>query len=508
MPSVRSERLRRLAGLLAGQFLHEALTTTLRASLLVGVVAALLANWGAWRYFQSSFDAHDLRRAAAHATQPPTAVAVLGIDDAGYESWFGGRSPLDRARLAALLQALDEALPQTRGFLIDLDLAPLSDDPADPVLAVLLRHPGRWVLADPVLRDADDTPLRQAWRARLCAAGVHLGLPLVPTAFGYADGAWQFSGSLAQVALAVDGQAAPAPAGGGCQAWQQARAAAARQPDGMPARLAAPLAITTLSQGLVVPFSGEVDDSVQLLAAQPPRWLVIGGMWGPHDRIDTPAGLRYGLMVHAAGLQGGLDGERSVGLVGRLTVGWLALSALGVVLALLQRLMEARLGPWGTQPALQARWPGHAFAAQRLWPGVQVLLVLAWLLAVAEALAWCHAHTGLWVATAPAAALVLVRTTLGWGWGQNKVRTFNSLSQAWEVTAMEPLRRDLQSLRDCWHRARGRAAPGTESAPAAAATPRPSHWRNAAEAALVLSSLAVQTVIPAAALVWLLLRQA
>lgn len=502
---MRSERLKRLAGQLAGQFLHEALTSTLRASLLVGVVATLLSHWGGWRYFQSSFDAHDLRRAAAHATHPPTAVAVLGIDDAGYERWFGGRSPLDRARLAALLQAVDDALPQARGFLIDLDLAPLADDPADPVLAALLRHPGRWVLADPVLRDADDTPLRQAWRARLCAAGVHLGLPLVPTAFGYAEGAWQFAGSLAQVALAVDGgQAAPAPspapAGGSCQAWQQARAAAARQADGMPARLAAPLAITTLSQGLVVPFSGEVDDSVQLLAAQPPRWVVIGGMWGPHDRIDTPAGLRYGLMVHAAGLQGGLNGERSVGLAARLTVGWLALSLLAVLLALLQQQMATRLGPWASA---SGPWPGHTFLAQRLWPGGQLALVLIYLLVLTEALAWWHARTGLWIAAAPAAALVVMRTTLGWGWGQNRVVIHEGLREAWRATVLAPLRRDLQSLRDCWARARAHHRPAAEPP---AGLPVPSAWRNAVEALLVLVSLAMQTVLPMAMLMWLLLH--
>lgn len=463
--------------LLAIRVFREAQVSTLRGNLVIFGSMLLLSTTGVWRYMASSFDAHDMRRAVAHGSAPNApAVVVIGIDDQGYSRYFGGRSPLDQGRLAALLQALDAAAPTAGTIVVDLDLTPLPGEDRAALFAVFKRAPARWVLADVPAGQADGAAGRAAWRAALCTLGVRLASPLVPTTFGYASTSTQYAGSMADVALH--------PAASACH-QNAAQVTAAATPPAI-AWASSPHA---LSAGWVVPFQGDIKSARDAVEQLAPPWIVVGGMWGSGDMFNTPMGLRYGLQLHAAAIDGAVQHQRIAPQIAQFAAAWVGVAAMTLGFALIQMLLKQHIDPW--TPAMK----GLAFMRQSALPLAVIAYVFAGLIALSEVLAWITTHTGVWMPTSRVAAVVIVRVLLDWNWGVSPQVIDRSKNAAWRRTVLDPIRNDGQAIgfasRRLWALVRGRQPlPETEASPPIGAV------RAALDLLMVCLSLVVQTVFP------------
>ncbi|MFY7917589.1 MAG: CHASE2 domain-containing protein [Rubrivivax sp.] len=448
----------------------------------------LLSNSGFWQYLSSSFAAHDLRRAAHWSSETDAArVVVVAIDDKGFNSYFGGRSPLDRERLRDLLQAVDQGAPAQATLVVDLDLSPSARDAASRLSPVWAdAKPHRWVLADPVLQSPDPDLNREQWRSALCAAGIRFGFPHIPTEFGYTSGSHQFQASLVQVAASQEM---------GCSPWRRL-VQIQLSPEGRVdlRRTAFVLDPSSLRQGLVIPFQGDLAQLRDILAQLQPQLVVIGGMWGNADVFLTPFGERYGLQVHAAALEGQARGLRLAPHAVRLLVGWLVVSCLSLCFALMYQALARSMRPWIEGAA------GHRFLFRRLWPMFMTLVALLALLGVSEMLAVIHARLGYWIPSASVAIMVLGSLLFVWNWGLNELVLRSDVRQAWRSVVVDPIVQDWHGLGSAMRRMLDISA--AEMMPG----PEMSRARAFMEALLCLCSLASQTLLPLAAL-WITLTK-
>jgi hypothetical protein len=147
---------------------------------------------------------------AQSATAAPTSIdvpRVVVIDDALFQSAFGERTPLDRGRLARLLQSVLARTPKM--LVIDLDLSTLlpfdaveagAAGDAWPGLAVeaenraqaaldrvlMTATPTKIVLATPLPARAEViAKARHEWMRRLCRSGVEFGFTTLFRSGGY-----------------------------------------------------------------------------------------------------------------------------------------------------------------------------------------------------------------------------------------------------------------------------------------------------------------------------------
>lgn len=480
-------RLISLLNSLAGQILREVLIRTLRGSLLIGGAIMLLSSTGTWKYLASSFSAHDFGRAASVSVQDGlSSVAVVAISDRAYEQYFSGRSPLDRRKLLDLLKVIDQAAPAAKGVLVDLDLAPAQGSDQGSLFKYLAERPSRWVLAEPVIKAEDDTPTRKAWREGLCEAGVRLGLPYLPSEFGYVSSSHQFDGALSQVAL---------DSGFNC-----ARLAKLLQSGGAPGaetkltRVSAPMSPTFVDRGVVLPFQGDLGELAEMIKAANPQWIVLGGTWGTGDVMNTPMGERYGVQLHAAALEGQLQGRRQAPYVAQLFSAWISLALIGVLLAAVYQVLATAVLPWAD------KYPGHQFLAQRLWPIAMALLVFACVLLISELLARVHARFGFWLPTATIAGVVFGSVLFVWNWGLNKIVSQKDAGAAWKSTVVTPMLTDWSAMKAAAASAMrpGGGGAGTQDGKSA---PGLTRVRAALEFLLAGASLSAQTVLPVATFV-------
>ncbi len=293
--------------------------------------------------------------------------------------------------------------------------------------------PRRWVLAAPGLALAKDSPVREAWRQRLCTAGIRLGLPYLPTDFGYASTRFQFRGSLSQVA--------PDP-GFDCARMR-------RLLQGLPRgqgqlrlpRVAAPLAPDVARQGVVIPFQGDLAQLGMLLREIQPQWVVVGGAWGRNELFDSPVGPRYGVQLQAAALAGRLRGYELAPLAVQLLVAWLFLAIMDLVLGVFYAGVEQCLDPW------KQDYPGHRFLAERLWPIALVLLVSAGILTASYAAARLWMLSGYWIASPVLAAAAWVNVLFVWKWGLARPQRHDTTASAWTQVFLDPVRADWRAMR-------------------------------------------------------------
>jgi hypothetical protein len=468
---------------LVGQILREVLIRTLRGSLLIGGAIMLLSSTGTWKYLASSFSAHDFGRAASvSALDGLSPVAVVAISDQAYEHYFAGRSPLDRRKLLELLKVIDEAAPAAKGVLVDLDLAPVQGSEQGYLLKYLSERPARWILAEPVTKAEDDTHTRKAWRDSLCQAGVRLGLPYLPSEFGYVSSSHQFMGALSQVALD--------------EGFNCARLAKLLTDESVTGgetklmRMSAPMSPTFVDRGVVLPFQGDLSELAAMIKAANPQWIVLGGTWGTGDVMNTPLGERYGAQLHAAALEGQLQGRRQAPYVAQLFSAWVSLALIGVLLAAVYQLLATAVLPWAD------KYPGHQFLAQRLWPIGMALLVFACVLLISEVLARVHARFGFWLPTATIAGVVFGSVLFVWNWGLNKIISQKDAGSAWKSTVVMPIQTDWSAIKVA-----ACTLIRTGESPAAAgdgkSAPDFTRARAALELLLASASLSAQTVLPA-----------
>lgn len=457
------------------QLLWVVLARTLRGSLLIGGALMVIGSTNTWQFVASSFAAHDIKRAAAWSPAQDTGdVLMVAIDDTGFDSYFGGRSPLDKARFIALARTLDEAAPQAEAIVVDIDLSPAPDEPTGvlPAFFAGLR-PGRWIVADPAT--ASGTVGATDWDRAMCAAGVRLAHPYVPTAFGYTQGTHQYEGSLSQAALspAFD-------------------CAAHRGLQGMK-RMPAPLDAATLSGGLVVPFEGDLAMLRMAVESMKPRYIVVGGTWGRQDIVGTPFGDRFGLQLHAAAIAGGLRHARIAPYAVQLVWAWVVLAVLSLLVDAGQQWLRTRVDPWAS-----AR-PGHRLLSQHLWPLAVTLLTVAGLLGASELGAMLHARTGYWVPTSTAAAVTITALMFVWNWGRTAVIRQDSVGATWLRAVWEPALDELRGMVVAGRLALHPSADGT-------APPAMSRPRALAESALSCIGFLMQTVFPIVSLYFALNR--
>lgn len=151
----------------------------LKAALLVGSIVSLTHSYGLLGWLDALM-LMPARLSDTHATTPLRSegdmpVVVL-IDKATYETGFAQRSPLDRNKLATLLDDLSKEDSRPKVLALDLDLSPIPGDEADQraqnlldeKIRALASKGTRVILARP-FSTRTLVELKHAWMSRLCA---------------------------------------------------------------------------------------------------------------------------------------------------------------------------------------------------------------------------------------------------------------------------------------------------------------------------------------------------
>lgn len=448
------------------------LVHTLRSSMLTGGVVLLASSTGMWQYFASSMHAHDARRAVAYAPAAQQAkVVVVAIDDAGYNGFFGGASPLNRGRVRQLLEVVAQNTPSAKRVVLDIDLSPgpVANDWQAPLDRFLAQRPDLWTLPVPPAVQGAAGHEPRLWQQAMCTAGVRFGHPMVPTEFGYPKLTHQFQGALTEAAVS-------------------AAAVCATSSTGL-TLTPVPLAPGLLSSGLVVPFNGDLAQLAEVLRAIDPEWVWVGAAWGSTDIFATPFGDRYGVQVHAASMAGLLQGQRMVPYWVQLLVAWWFLA-----------LMTALATHW--MPKIQCwmrptheNMSGHRFFGRAVLPAAFVVCVVIGVLVLSDLFAWLRAHTGIWVPSATITSSVLVYMLIVWVWGREAVRVHEGGHQAWTTLFLKPMREDLSSIAQCLRPTGGALAFNSEPV-----------YRRVLELLLTVASLLVQTVLPLVAVILVFMK--
>lgn len=405
-------------------FCAEVLELTVRGPLLVVVLSPLIASTGAWQYLASSWSASDTKRAAAWSelnTRLPT-IAVVAIDETGYQSYFDSKSPIDRDRVEALLRVVDEHSKATKRITIDLDLSPVPGQEAGQAKLdqLILQNPQRWVLAAVNAgSEADIANVRQ-WRKQLCAQGVSFGLPYVPNEFGYPKLTHQYKDGLADMSLQPPGTCS--------------------DPDTPKEQRAMALAPSVLDASLIIPFNGDLDALAQVLDYIEADWIFVGGAWGDYDVFGTPFGERFGVQIHLAALAGALSHEREAENVISLIICFFFVSLCTVVLKYMDIGFDRLFHP----PT--PKMVGHTFYLQRLQPIQFVFVVFVFLAAFTEASSILRAWTGYWIPSSIVSCTTVGMLLLTWNWGQNKAEHYDDFKHLWLEKAWHPIELELRSL--------------------------------------------------------------
>ena len=445
---------------------------TIRASLVIGGVVLLLSNTGAWQYFSNSMLAHDIKRAAAWSSggMSLSKVVVVAIDDAGYQTYFGAQSPIDRARVKLLLETVAVHAAQARRIVVDLDVSPApGQSGGQQTLDAFLRlDPGRWVLPAVDAGAAQNMAEVAQWRAGLCKSGIRFGLSYLPNEFGYPRFTHQYQGSLAAVAL----QEAPECA----------------NPTVTLAQKVMPLSPTMLQTGLVIPFNGDLQALGAVLQALGPDYVVLGGAWGKSDTFSTPFGERYGVQLHAAAISGALEQQRLAPHILQLLVAWLFVGSISLLFGYLTRAIRCWIGPMGEY------MPGHQFFVRAFVPFAFSLITLCLLFALVEALSLLHARTGYWIGSSVVACTAMAAMLLIWNWGRGVPRRQTGLRQAWLDVVAQPIAHDIGGIRRAYKiLAHGPRPLAIAVAPGAIMVSR---QRAAFDGSFAFLSLLMQTIIP------------
>ena len=395
-----------------------------RGSILIIGVWLLISNTGGWRFFSSSFLAHDLSRTAywSKTDRQTSKVVVVAIDDKGYQEFFSAKSPLDRKQVTQLLKTIATSAPAAQRITLDLDLSPVPDQAeGQRVLdAYVLQDPKRWVLPAVNSGANVDIAAQKVWRNQLCTQGISFGLPYVPTEFGYPKLIHQYKDALADATLSPPGYCA--------------------DPANTFSQKVMPLSPTMLDTGLVVPFSGDLQLLAEILRAVEPDWVVVGGAWGSTDILATPFGDRFGVQVHAAALSGALEHQRIAPYWIQLLASWLFVGLLSSLLSYTSKIF----GRWFTPPTDQMT--GHRFFLQTVHPLFFTLATFALLYMLSELLSILRAQTGYWLPSGFIGSVAVGTLLFTWNLGRNVNVRYEDYKTAWQKVVVIPIKQDIHSL--------------------------------------------------------------
>jgi hypothetical protein len=460
-------------------FLAEGVLAFFRLSLLWGAMGWLLATSSVGQYFTSTMHAHDLQRSARWATEEAARrqpVVVL-IDDAGYESFFSGQSPVSRSRMRELLQTIADNTSRTTRVVLDIDVSPVKgQEVGQAALERMFESmPGRWVLPAPKVSAAAGSGGNESagWRKNLCGHGVGFGLPYVPTEFGYPLPTHQFVNGLADAATQT-----PIPCA---------------DPSLELVRKDMPLQGAMLDTGLVLPFGGDLNQLGELLRSINPPMVFVGGAWGHLDMFGTPFGERYGVQVHAAAAAAALAGEHMASPLEEMVLIWMFCGFIGALRGLFYEAVD--------QERMEAlgRLPGHAFWLHTGRPILFFVWVFFLVIGFSEVLAIWHAYTGYWVSTGNVAVFTICSVLMSWGAGRTRPQSHNGIGHAWREVVVQPIRQDAASVRH----ALGALSGNRVWHPPGVAVPL-TRWESVREGLLALARLAAETLLPFVSLVYAL----
>ncbi|MDT8991519.1 CHASE2 domain-containing protein [Curvibacter sp. APW13] len=458
-------------GYFLSAFLAEGFLAFFRLSFLWGVMGWLLATSSVGQYFTSTMHAHDLQRSARWSGEKlrQAQPVVILIDDTGYDRFFGGQSPLARDRMADLLATIAGNTPAQTRVVLDIDLSPVPAQAAaqQRLEALLLEQPGRWVLPAPKPTDANAAQALQGWREGLCKKGIGFGLPYVPTEFGYPLPTHQYSGGLADAATQVTLPCA--------------------DPTVEFTQVPMPLQGAMLEGGVVIPFTGDLEQLGQMLQGLAPELVFVGGGWGHLDLFGTPFGERYGVQIHAAAAAAARAGERMVSPVQEMLVIWFFCGVIGALRGLLHNAVDQ------TRMRDLAHLPGHAFWRDTGRPLVFFTWVFFLVIGFSELLAMVHGATGYWVSTGNVAVFTLCSVLMSWGAGRTAPQFHSGFRHAWRELVLVPIAADWRSVRAAAVAMLG-AAPMHVDFPADLTAP--SRWELMREGLFSLARLGAETVLP------------
>lgn len=241
----------------------------------------------------------------------PSDPVVVSVSPEMYEREFAQRSPLDRNKLAALIDGLAAARPAV--IAIDLDLSPatpMKDDAQAVLDAALLRASDqgiRVVATTPVPVTTDALfDAKYAWMRALCEAGVGFGYPYVPMTQGVTLRMLPLPGSLASQAHVALESGNAAGAGSPC-----AQAMAGPEASGflsrdfpvaqamLPGTTQQPIRVEVLSRIFRTQHTLTATADVATLPSLAGRVVFLGGNFDPQDEFATVLGPTNGLAIHA-----------------------------------------------------------------------------------------------------------------------------------------------------------------------------------------------------------------
>lgn len=398
-------------------------------ALAVASIVGLLHGFG----FLGWLDAAMLRLAGAEvaavvrSTAPRGMPEILLIDEAMYERDFDQRSPLDRAKLARLLQALLSDPAQTpKVLVIDVDLSDNGQDAAQTKLDAMLTHKVRsglhLVLATPPSMNSPGAVTRKrAWmrsmRDQTCARDATSSGPLGSLTFAsalvttHSEAVLQYSRDELTLGTAASGLVrAPGVCG-------QSDAVL----DDLLGRNRGDLRPIEVLKPFNAHFFGAVASQTHRLrsidaplgpsaAAKPAvsladKVVFLGGSYDPRDRFRVPLALdgkeMDGVELHAATFYSALHP-----VTGNDLLAWVADVALGFACGWAFQLMwagQARSAGW-------AGWRGYFVPKLVLVFNVAAALLLTWG-AVMVAAYWFYPNN-YWVSPGPVVLGVLAKLLL------------------------------------------------------------------------------------------------
>lgn len=464
----------------------------LRGTLVIVVLLFALFSSGPWRAVDAVFADVDL--AAAQWWQSlgtrRDAVQVVAISDGDYEGLFRATSPLNRQVIAELLRDIAK-VPGFERVLVDLDLSPSPGAAHQEALdRVLIAYGARFVLPLPlsVGLSAEGAIRQQAWLLRMCEAGVRFGRSDIAQYYGRPSPGWDVPGSLSDVTRtpAASGPCVPVVADPD-----------QRRPAGLsPSALAEPLTLTLADLG---------SQRTELLAASAARYIVVGGTWGEDDRFETPFGVRYGVHLHAARLQGHLEGRATVSEWMQIIVAIVYSAFVTTVLRAVARAMDRSTGP-SEDAVPRFRMAGHEFWRDRFRPLVLLVLAASMALAGTCVLAALHGLEGIWFSSLKVVGMGGVVQLFDWPRLSERPRT-----NAWRTLLWVPVTRDWCALKAALRVLLGRSAAGVNPRCRRLVSAAIAHGRSPRRTALVdgagaALSLVGQTLFPTSLFIWKLLQ--
>lgn len=478
---------RGIAHALAGE-----VAVKLRGTLVIVILLFALFSSGPWRAVDAVFADVDLAAAQWWQALVPRrdTVQVVAISDADYESLFRATSPLDRRVMAELLRDI-ATVPGIERVLLDLDLSPSPGAEHQEALdRVLTAHGARFVLPLPLSTglSVETAAHQQAWMLAMCQAGVRFGRSDIAQYYGRPSPGLDVPGSLSDVTRTPAAVGACMPA---------AAAPDQRQPAGLaPSVLAGPPTLTLADLG---------DQRAELLAAVAPRYIVVGGTWGEDDRFETPFGARYGVQLHAARLQGRIDGRTTAPDWMQVMAAIVYSALVTTVLRTVARSMERRLArPVPAAPAY--RLVGHEFWRDSFRPLLLLTMTAAMAVGGTCLLAALHGLGGVWFSSLKVVGMGGVVQLFDW-----TRLSARSSTRVWRERVWAPTLRDWcavkAAMRVLFNRPAGSTNPRCRRLISAATA----HGRSSRRTALVdgagaALSLVSQTFLPTSLFVWKLLQ--